>query len=263
MQEEWKDIKGYEGLYQVSNLGRVKQCHVYTNLNGKGYTRKEKIKKQTVVGNYYKVGLTKDGKNKLFLVHRLVAQAFIPNDDSTKDCINHKDENGFNNVVTNLEWCDRTYNDNYGTRNYRLGLISAEYANLHRQELSERTKKSWESGRNKGFTGKKHSEETKKRISQIIKNQYINGRVNPMKDVHRYGKDAPRYGAKLSDETKNKISNSVKGFKHTDSAKKKMSDNMKHRIFVNDGVKNKRIRPDELQTYLSLGYVQGRLTPWQ
>ena len=134
------------------------------------------------------------------------------------------------------------------------------------KHLSEETKsklRAKNSGKNNAFYGKKHSEETKKHISDVIKTQYINGRVGPMLGVHRYGKDSPRYGAVLSDETKKKISDSVRGFKHTDEAKRKMSNNIKGRVFINDGVNNKRVNPDELDVYLKSGWIRGRLTPWQ
>ena len=104
MEEIWKDIEGYEGFYQVSNLGNVK------TLNYRGYGG-EKIMKKTLNNYGYEVvGL----KGKLFLVHRLVAKAFIPN---PKDypIINHKDEIKNNNSVDNLEWCDYKHNANYGT----------------------------------------------------------------------------------------------------------------------------------------------------
>lgn len=108
--EIWKDIEGYEGLYQVSNLGRVKSLKF----------GKEKILKPRDNGiGYLKVILFKDGKGKHLYVHRLVAQAFIKNPENLPQ-INHKDENPENNFVENLEFCDAKYNSNYGTRNERI-----------------------------------------------------------------------------------------------------------------------------------------------
>ena len=96
----WKDIDGYEGLYQVSIFGEVR--------NTKGRTRKG------VLGGhgYLQIMLSKCGKTRTFLVHRLVAQAFIPNPDGLPE-VNHKDENKQNNAVDNLEWCTPQYNMDY------------------------------------------------------------------------------------------------------------------------------------------------------
>lgn len=116
MGEIWKDIKCYEGLYQVSNLGNVRSLDRYvTNSLGRVYFYKGEKKSVTDRGNgYYCVGLCKDGKNKIELIHRLVAQAFIPNPNNLP-FINHKDENPSHNNVENLEWCTAKYNQNYGT----------------------------------------------------------------------------------------------------------------------------------------------------
>lgn len=103
----WKDIPGYEGKYQVSNTGEVRSL----NYNG---TRKSKVLKQgTDKDGYKRVHLYKNGKNKNYLVHRLVAQAFLPNPNNYP-IINHKDENPSNNYYKNLEWCTYEYNNNYG-----------------------------------------------------------------------------------------------------------------------------------------------------
>ncbi len=101
--EIWKDIKGYEGLYQVSNFGNVRS--VKRNIVLSAGTRCD--------GRKY-VTLCKNGKCKTFKIHRLVAIAFIPNLNNYKE-VNHKDENPSNNYVGNLEWCDRNYNQHYGT----------------------------------------------------------------------------------------------------------------------------------------------------
>lgn len=115
--EIWKNIEGYEGLYQVSNLGRVKRLKkIFKKYNGYGifnHYLDEKILKPTKE-QYYRVSLIKNNKRQTFLVHRLVAQAFIPNPNNYP-CVNHKDENKLNNNVNNLEWCDVKYNMNYGT----------------------------------------------------------------------------------------------------------------------------------------------------
>lgn len=103
--EEWKDITGYEGLYQVSNLGRVRRSGKI--LKG-GYNNK----------GYHTINLCKNGISKSFFVHRLVAIAFIPNPNNFP-IVNHKDENPKNNCVDNLEWCTKSYNATYGTAKER------------------------------------------------------------------------------------------------------------------------------------------------
>ncbi len=123
--EIWRDIEGYAGLYQVSNLGRVKSL-------GNSKTRKEKIlKPQTTRYGYLQVQLWKNGKAKFHTVHRLVALAFIPNPDN-KPQINHKSEIRTQNTVwvnedgtidpekSNLEWTSVKENINWGSRNERV-----------------------------------------------------------------------------------------------------------------------------------------------
>lgn len=104
MDEVWKDIEGYEGLYQVSNLGRVRSLKF----------NKTKILKQGNVNGYKRVVLSKNGKRKNYFVHRLVAMAFISNPNNLS-IVNHKDENPSDNNVNNLEWCTQKYNINYGS----------------------------------------------------------------------------------------------------------------------------------------------------
>ena len=113
MEEQWRDISGYEGLYQVSNLGQVKSMDYR-------HTGKEKvISSQTQKNGYLHVSLWKDRTKRFFYIHRLVADAFIPNPDNLPE-VNHKDECLSNNSVDNLEWCTSIYNANYGTRNSRM-----------------------------------------------------------------------------------------------------------------------------------------------
>lgn len=120
--EIWKDIEGYVGLYQVSNFGRVR------SLNYRGTGRTGLLSPVEDKDGYLRVGLYKNGKFKRFRVHRLVAQAFIPNLFDYRE-VNHKDEDKTNNFCGtpendfndgNLEWCDSKYNSNYGTRNERM-----------------------------------------------------------------------------------------------------------------------------------------------
>lgn len=113
MNEEWRDIAGYEGLYQVSNLGRVRSLdRKVQNRNGLAVKKGKLLK--SVGKQYKKVGLWKDNKGTDVLVHRLVAMAFIPNPLNLPE-VNHKDENKHNNAALNLEWCDRLYNARHGT----------------------------------------------------------------------------------------------------------------------------------------------------
>ena len=113
--EEWRDIKGYKGLYQISNIGNVKSL----NYN---HTGKEGIMKPQDNGDgYLFVQLCKDGKVKNCRINRLVAQAFIPNPDSLPE-VNHKDENPKNNNVENLEWCSRQYNVDYSLSKAVIGI---------------------------------------------------------------------------------------------------------------------------------------------
>ena len=114
MNEEWRDIEGYEGLYQVSNLGRVR------SLNCRGHKGCIGILTPRLDGKGYEmVALYKEGKARNTKVHRLVAQAFIPNPNNYPQ-VNHKDENKINNNVSNLEWCTVLYNNCYGTRLKRV-----------------------------------------------------------------------------------------------------------------------------------------------
>ena len=115
--EVWRDIKGYEGLYQVSNLGRVKSLERYV----KGIYGLRKVQQKIMsiarirTNGYMQVHLTKNGIAKKYQVHRLVAEAFIPNPNNLP-IVNHKDENKINNCVWNLEWCTYSYNLTYGNR---------------------------------------------------------------------------------------------------------------------------------------------------
>lgn len=121
LEEIWADVKGYEGLYQVSTLGQVRsldRIYEYQSSAGRNYTRliKGRVLKQTCYLKYMGVGLAVKGVIKNCLVHRLVAEAFIPNPDNLPQ-VNHKDEDPSNNCVDNLEWCSASYNVNYGSRN--------------------------------------------------------------------------------------------------------------------------------------------------
>lgn len=112
MNEIWKDIEGYSGLYQISNLGRVKSL----GRRGKGCSLEDRILKHNINRNGYHLINLKDVNHiaKWYSVHRLVVIHFIPNPDNLP-IINHRDEDPSNNCVDNLEWCTTQYNNSYGT----------------------------------------------------------------------------------------------------------------------------------------------------
>lgn len=116
MEEIFKDIEGYEGKYQISNLGNVKAFYKYEN---KKYKPHSKILKQKIKKNgYVEIGLSKDNKTKYFTIHRLVAKTFIPNQENKPE-VNHIDGNKQNNCVTNLEWVTSRENQKHA---FKLGL---------------------------------------------------------------------------------------------------------------------------------------------
>lgn len=116
MKEEWAAINGYEGYYEVSNLGRVKRL---ANLLKNGRLKQERmLTRSKNTSGYLSVQLCVNGSVKSKLVHRLVSEAFIPTVNG-KNEVNHLDENKENNCVENLEWCNRKENVNYGTANAR------------------------------------------------------------------------------------------------------------------------------------------------
>ena len=143
MNETFKDIIGYEGLYQISNLGTVLSL---PKGNGNGY--KTKVLKYDIKThahtNYARVTLSKEGKTKRFQVHRLVAQAFIANPEN-KPFVNHIDNNGLNNSVENLEWCSHTENMKHSADQGRLDLVRRLGGKAAGALTTERSIKLWES----------------------------------------------------------------------------------------------------------------------
>ena len=113
--EIWKDIAGYEGLYQVSSYGRVR--------NSEG----EILKQRLDHNGYYMINLSNKGTKKTHKVHRLVGIAFIENPNNLPE-INHRDECSKNNHAENLEWCDRQYNNSYGHRPEKMSVYMKEHA---------------------------------------------------------------------------------------------------------------------------------------
>lgn len=124
--EKWRDVVGFEGAYLVSSLGRVKRKSDETIRRGKAMTARVKILKADIdKKGYCRVHLSNGGSKKSLLIHRLVAAAFIPNPED-KPQVNHIDGNPSNNAVTNLEWCDQSYQEIH--KHYVLGHQSHSYA---------------------------------------------------------------------------------------------------------------------------------------
>lgn len=122
--EIWKDIQGYEGLYQVSNLGNVKSL----NWGNKGYARNLYLKKHNK--GYLQVELAKDGIKKMFTVHRLVALHFVDG-YANGLVVNHRNENKRDNRAENLEWCTHSENVRYSLD------LHPEFENLLMQRMGE------------------------------------------------------------------------------------------------------------------------------
>lgn len=158
MEEIWKDIKGYEGLYQISNTGKIKsidRCYAHKGCNGGFYHKKEKILIPAYdKDKYLKVTLCKNGKKNSKSVHRLVAETFISNPNNLPQ-VNHKDENKQNNSVNNLEWCTVKYNTNYGTGIERSA--KAKFKALLQYDLNMNLLKKWNSCKEAGETLKLNS----------------------------------------------------------------------------------------------------------
>ena len=190
MEEEiWKPIKDFEGYYEVSNIGRVK------SLNYRG-TGKEKILKNIEdYKGYLEVGLTKNGKRKQFKVHRLVAEAFIPNPEN-KPCIDHINTVKNDNRVENLRWV--TYKENMNNE-------------ISKKKISESLK--GENNPNYGKTGKKHP-----RSKSIVQ---IDQTTNEIVKVWGSTREAERIGgfchnaiSKCCKNKFNRLGNNIyKGFK--------------------------------------------------
>ena len=104
--EIWKDILGYEGLYQVSNFGRVKSIK---------FGKERLLRPQLIKNGYLCINLYKNNKCKRYLIHRLVAEHFLDNPNNLSE-VNHKSEDKTDNSVSNLEWCTHEYNSSYGTK---------------------------------------------------------------------------------------------------------------------------------------------------
>lgn len=124
--ERWRWVDGYEGLYMVSDRGRVMSVPkraAKSNGYMVGYEGKLLQPAKNKKG-YLIVGLSRDGELRTKAIHRLVAEAFLQNNDDYP-CVNHMDEDKTNNHAENLEWCTFEYNNNYGTRNERISAATS------------------------------------------------------------------------------------------------------------------------------------------
>ena len=157
--EVWKPVIGYYGLYEVSNYGRVRSVdNIIIRKNGIKMTKKSKILKPCVSNvGYYMVGLTKNNKSKTVTVHRLVAEAFIPN-PLNLPCVDHINTIRTDNRVENLRWVS------YSTNN--LNPITHDRMKASRKDTS---------GANNPFYGKKHTIETIKKLSTPIVQYTLDG----------------------------------------------------------------------------------------
>ena len=125
--EIWKNIKGYEGLYQVSSEGRVKSLErtFIDKIGRERYVKERVLKPGVTKDGYLIVVLCAGDKQKTHIVHRLVCQAFHKNPEN-KPCVNHIDENKTNNAASNLEWCTYEENNNHGTRSERMAKTQSK-----------------------------------------------------------------------------------------------------------------------------------------
>ena len=142
-EEIWKDITGYEGLYQVSDKGRVKSI---------GYGKERILKPGRDKDGYLFVILCKNHKMKCCRIHRLVSQSFILNPQNLPQ-INHKNEDKTDNKVDNLEWCSAKYNLNYGTHNQRMAETKSKHVLQYMKtgEFIKEWKSTMDVERNLGF----------------------------------------------------------------------------------------------------------------
>ena len=170
MMEEWRAVPGYEGLYEVSNKGNVRNVR-----------RNKLLRLQKTNNGYIRVVLSKNRIKTGFQVHRLVALTFLPNPDNLPQ-VNHKDEDKTNNNVDNLEFCTAKYNNNYGSRKdkvrdtkikngYYTGLSKEEYWKKYRDKNKEKIRE-----KQRGYM-RKYYENNKEKIKEHMR-EYRKKRKN-------------------------------------------------------------------------------------
>ena len=185
-EEIWRPVVGYEGLYEVSSYGRVRSLDRYVKSKSESYRL---IKGKVLIGSISRCGyimchIRVNEVSKYYLVHRLVAEAFIPNPDNLS-CINHKNEDKTDNRVENLEWCSYSYNNTYGTRKERFrntmlerghwtGLSREEYCKKWYQENKDKRREyNQENKEKKRDYNKKYNQENKEKIRDYHHQYYL------------------------------------------------------------------------------------------
>jgi len=137
MQEKWADVAGFEGVYQISDLGNIRSLPRIIDYGTHKQTHKGRIlKPQPNSKGYLRIVLTWDGKREVKFIHRLVAEAFVPNPEN-KPQVNHKDGNKLNNHAANLEWVNNSENQKHGRRSGLITTLHGEQKPGHKLTESD------------------------------------------------------------------------------------------------------------------------------